>query len=100
METIEVRCPDCPNILIVDRKSGKVLEVRRPIAESGGGSGDRFEDARQKVLGIKDRAEQKFDEAKERRKSRLEEIDKLFSAKTKELKDQKIERPEGHFDND
>ncbi len=98
METLEVKCPDCPNVLIVDRKTGKVLEVRRPIADNP--SGDRFEDARRKVLGTHERAEQKFAEAKDKRKGRMAELEKLFDSRRKELKDQPIEKPEGLFDND
>ncbi|MDX2175091.1 MAG: hypothetical protein SF028_01335 [Candidatus Sumerlaeia bacterium] len=98
METLQVKCPDCDAVLIVDRKSGKVLEVRRPIVENP--SGDRFEDAHQRVLGSKDRAEQKFEEAKAKQKTRMSELDKLFKARAEELKDQPIERPDGLFDRD
>lgn len=97
-ETLQVECPDCQVILIVDRKTGKVLETRRPIVADS--TGDRFEDARQKVLNAQDRAEQKFEEAKEKRKSRMAELDKLFAEKKEELKDQPIEKPRGMYDDD
>lgn len=98
METLEVKCPDCNQVLIVDKRNGKVLEVRRPIAEKS--SGDRFEDARAKVLNTKDRADQKFAEARDKQKGRMAELDKLFDSRKKELKDQPIEKPEGIFDDD
>ena len=77
---------------------GKVVEVRRAIVEDS--TGDRFEDARKKVLGLKDRAEQKFEEAKEKRKTRMAELDKLFENKAAELKNKPIEKPRGVFDDD
>lgn len=98
MDTLQVKCPDCDAVLIVDKRSGKVLEVRRPIVDAS--SGDRFEDARRKVLGSRERTEQKVEEVKEKRRTRLDELDKLFKARTEELKDQPVERPDGLFDRD
>lgn len=98
METLQVTCPDCKNILIVNRKTGEVLEVRRPIAAES--TGDRFEDARQKVLGAKERAEQKFQEAKQKEKERMSRLEALFKEKHEELKDQPIEKPDNPFDRD
>jgi hypothetical protein len=96
METLQVKCPDCANILIVDRKTGEVLEVRRPIlAES---TGDRFEDARKKVLDSKSRAEQLFQDAKRKESEKMARLDALFKDKAAELKDKPIERPDRPID--
>jgi uncharacterized Zn finger protein (UPF0148 family) len=95
MDILEVTCPDCRTVLVVDRKTGKVLEVKRPIGEAS--TGDRFEDARAKVLGTKARAESKFDEVKERSRRRLDELDKLFKDRKDELKDRPVEKPDSPF---
>lgn len=95
MDVLEVTCPDCHNVLVVDRRTGKVLEVRRPISPEG--TGDRFEDARAKVLGTKARAESRFEEAKEKNKRRLEELDRLFKDRREELKDKPVEKPDSPF---
>lgn len=95
METLKVECPDCHTVLIVDRKTGKVLETRKPIVADS--TGDRFEDARRKVLDRQQVAEQKFQEASDKRKTRMADLDKFFEEKKGELKDQKIERPDDIF---
>ena len=43
VRTINVTCPDCKVILVVNRDTGAVLEVRKPLVENP--SGDRFADA-------------------------------------------------------
>lgn len=96
METLTVKCPDCKNTLIVDRKTGQVVEVRKPILDES--TGDRFEDARQKVLGTKERAEKLFEEARQKEKDKMARLDALFKEKKEEYKDKPIERPENPFD--
>lgn len=98
METLEVKCPDCKNTLIVDKKTGKVVEVRRPLKEDS--TGDRFEDARQRVLEQSERAEQRFKDAKEKEKEKYSKLEALFKEKAEELKDKPIERPDRPFDLD
>ncbi|MBI1291707.1 hypothetical protein GC173_10755 [bacterium] len=92
MDTLTVKCPDCKTILIVDRKTGEVLEVRKPILEDG--TGDRFEDARRKVLDSQGRAEKLFQEAREKEKGKMARLEALFNEKKEELKDQPITRPD------
>jgi len=98
METLTVKCPDCKNVLIVDRKTGEVIEVRKPIVEDS--SGDRFEDARRKVLDSHGRAERLFQEAKQKEKEKLARLNALFDEKKQELKDQPITRPDRPIDHD
>lgn len=98
METLKVTCPDCGVILIVDRKTGEVLETRRPIIENS--TGNRFEDARQKVMQSKTRAEQLFEEAKRKEKEKMSRLESLFQEKKAELKDKPIERPDRPIDRD
>ncbi len=97
-EPLSVVCPGCKVTLIVDRKSGKVLETRKPLVEES--SGDRFEDARRRVLESKERAEKAFEKAREKEKEKLSKLDKLFEEKREELKDKPIERPDRPFDFD
>lgn len=98
METLSVKCPDCKNILIVDKKTGQVVEVRRPIVEDS--TGDRFEDARQRVMTQKERAEKLFEEAREKEKNKFDRLESLFKEKAAEYKDKPIEKPENPFDRD
>ncbi|HNM46487.1 MAG TPA: hypothetical protein PKH51_05655 [Candidatus Sumerlaeota bacterium] len=98
METLNVTCPDCKNVLVVNKKTGQVIEVRRPILEDS--TGDRFEDARQKVLDSKNRAEKLFQEAKQKEKDKFAKLDALFKEKRDELKDKPIEKPDRPIDLD
>ena len=43
VRTINVTCPECKVILVVNLETGAVLEVRKPLVENP--SGDRFADA-------------------------------------------------------
>lgn len=97
-DELEVKCPECQTILIVDRKTGKVLETRKPLVDDP--SGDRFEDARARVLGQGDRAQKLFEEAKQKEKDKFARLDAFFKEKKEELKDQPIERPDNPFDRD
>ena len=96
IDTLTVTCPDCKNVLVVDAKTGAVIEVRKPLVEEP--SGDRFEDARKKVLASTDRAEARFQEAKKREQEKMVKLEALFQQKKEELKDQPIERPERPMD--
>lgn len=75
-DVIKVTCPDCANVLVVRKRDGKLLEVRRPILEES--TGDRFEDAMKKVRGEKDAIAKKFEEARERERTKHERLDALF----------------------
>ncbi len=97
-EPLSVVCPGCKVTLIVERETGKVLEVRKPIIEES--TGDRFEDARRKVLESNERAQKAFEKAREREKEKLAKLDKLFEEKRDKLKDKPIERPDRPFDFD
>ena len=75
-DTIKVTCPDCQTILVVRRRDGQILEVRKPIlAES---TGDRVEDALIKVRGEKDAVAKKFEEAQAKEKGKMERLNALF----------------------
>ena len=80
----EVPCPGCKTVLIVRRKDGKVVEVRKPILEQS--SGDRFKDAEQKVRGEKDAIAKKFEEAREREKNKMDRLNALFKENLEKAK--------------
>lgn len=98
MEPLLVTCPDCKNVLVVDAKTGAVIEVRRPLVDDS--SGDRFEDARRRVLDQSSRAEKAFEEARRKEKEKHARLDAFFNERKDELKDQPIERPDHPMDRD
>ena len=98
METLTVNCPGCKTILIVDKKTGQVIEVRKPIVEES--SGNRFEDARAKVLGSSERAEKAFEDARKKESEKMAKLEALFKEKKDELKDKPVEKPERPMDFD
>ena len=99
METIQVKCPDCQTILIVDRKSGKVVETRKPILEET--TGDRFKDAFEKVRRASDRVESKFEEARKKEKNKLERLNAIFDEGLKKAKEEgPVTKPQRDIDLD
>lgn len=100
MDPFEIKCPGCETILIVDRKTGKVLEARKPLLENGEGSGDRFEDARKRVEQSGDRIAQKVEAARRAESEKLKKLDALFKERQKEISEtgEEVERPENPFD--
>ncbi len=101
METLEVKCPGCKMILIVDKKSGKVVEKRKPLVEEGESTGDRFEDARKLVKTADKRIEEKVEAAKKAQKEKLSKLDALFSKRKQEIEEsgEPIEKPDNPYDN-
>ncbi len=84
-ETMKVNCPICKSVLVVEKKTGKVVETRKPILEES--TGDRFEDAFLKVKKSSAIAEEKFRAAREKEKHKREKLDALFSERLKEVKE-------------
>ncbi|MDX1973659.1 MAG: hypothetical protein SFY68_14105 [Candidatus Sumerlaeia bacterium] len=102
LKTLQVECPECGGILIVDAKSGAVLEHRKPLLNKEERTGDRFEDARKKVESASDRIAKKVAEVEEAQRTKFDRLNALFSEKKKELEEsgEPIERPEGFGDRD
>jgi len=82
---IEVKCPCCKTILIVEKRTGKIVEERRPILENS--TGDRFEDAFKKVKERSTVAEEKFRKMQEAQKSKQDRLNVLFKEKLKEAEE-------------
>lgn len=81
-EPLEVTCPGCRCRLLVDRRTGKVIETRKPLEELQDGE-DRFDALVRKARGRGDEALDKFSKAQERQKDKLARLDSLFK-ETKE----------------
>lgn len=85
----KIECPKCKNILIINRITGKLLEVREPLlAET---TGDRFEDALKKIKLTAQETEEKFAHSREAEKNKQKELDDLFQ---KSLEQAKKEKPD------
>lgn len=101
MDPFEIKCPGCATILIVDRKTGKILETRKPLLEEGESTGDRFEDARKRVEQAGKRIDEKVEAAKKAQNEKLAKLDALFKERAKEIEEsgEPIDRPDNIFDN-
>lgn len=94
-----ITCPECKTILVVERRTGKVVEVRRPILEQS--TGDRFEDAFKKVKERTTLAEEKFRKAQEAEKAKQEKLERLFREAKKKVEESGEElRPLNPYDNE
>ena len=89
---LEVACPECKTILIVNRRDGKIVEVRKPLIEDS--TGDRFEDATRKVKREKETIARKFEEAKKRESEKMDRLNAIFEEGLKKArKEGPIEKP-------
>ena len=96
---IEVKCPGCDTVLIVDRRSGKVVETRKQLIEDT--TGDRFEDAFKKVKRSKGDVERRVEEAREREKNKMDRLNALFKeGLQKAEKEGPITKPDRELDLD
>lgn len=75
-EHFKIKCPGCESILVVQRRDGKVLEVRKPLLEES--TGDRFEDAFEKVRKRSGAIDGKVAEVKKKEQERLKGADDFF----------------------
>jgi hypothetical protein len=98
-DTHEVKCPCCNTILIVDRRTGKILDERRPILEQS--TGDRYEDALKKVKERGSIAEEKFKKFQKDRGSKMDRLNSLFKDTVNKVEESGEEiRPHNPFDMD
>ncbi len=97
-KTISVTCPGCNDVLIVDRNSGDILEVRKPLVEES--SGDRMQDAFTKLSDEKRKRNALFDNMKEDQEKRKKEAESLFDVSLKSAAKTKPERTDNIFDLD
>ena len=99
MNYIEIKCPCCQTILVIDRIDGKVIEERKPVLQQS--TGDRFKDALIKSKNQKSETEKKFKEAAEANKTRSESLESMFQKSLKEVsKSDDKSKPISPFDFD
>src|SRR5688500_7423107 len=84
-DTLSVTCPCCQSILIVERKTGAVLEERKPILEES--TGDRYEDALKKVRQRPGQANEKFNKFQSEQDAKKARLNALFDERLKEIND-------------
>ena len=75
-DVYQVKCPCCDTILIIERRTGKIVEERRPILEQS--TGDRYQDALKKVRERGNLAEEKFLKFQQEREQKAAKLDALF----------------------
>ena len=98
-DTYQVKCPCCNTILIIERRTGKLLEERRPILDQS--TGDRYQDAFKKVRERGAVAEEKFKKFTEERKTKMSKLDALFKDTVKKVEESGEDiRPQNPLDMD
>lgn len=85
LESFKIKCPACDCILIVERRTGKILEIRKPLVERT--TGDRFEDAVIKMKKDKASSETEFKKAVSGLDKRSEKLDELFKKSLKDVQE-------------
>jgi uncharacterized Zn finger protein (UPF0148 family) len=96
---LKVTCPDCKHILIVNRRDGKVVEVRKPLLEES--TGDRFQDAMLKVKRSTNELEKKVEGAKERERQKMDRLNQIFKEGLEQArKEGPVEKPQSDLDLD
>ena len=82
-ETFEVTCPGCKRRLIIQFPPGKIIEVRERLVEES--TGDRFEDAVEKVGQDSARVREKFEQSREQMPGRKEALEEKFKDSLKSV---------------
>ena len=99
MNHLQIKCPCCQTILIIDRIKGVVIEERKPIIEES--TGDRFKDALIKSKQQKATVEKKFKESEDAQKKRAESLKNIFNESLKKVKESDDKsKPKSPFDFD
>jgi len=96
---LEIKCPECEIILIIDKRRGEIVETRKPIISDS--TGDRFDDAFKKVKQSRGIVEQKVQNAREREQQKFDRLDAIFKESLEKAgKDGPIEKPDREMDLD
>lgn len=91
LRTLNITCPCCDTILIVDKDNGKILEQRKPLVEKS--SGDRFKDALQAQKDHSKKLSGLFSESISNVSKNEKERQELFEDSLKKARKEKIEKP-------
>jgi len=84
-DAYNITCPCCNTILVVERRTGKILDERRPILDQS--TGDRYQDALKKVRERGSVAEEKFQKFKSDQKDKMSKLDALFKDTVKRVEE-------------
>ncbi|MCX7047765.1 MAG: hypothetical protein NTX50_20050 [Candidatus Sumerlaeota bacterium] len=76
-DPLKATCPECGSVLFIERVTGKVLEVRRPVADQREDE-DRFSALMRKAKTRGEAALEKFAHAKEKEKTKKDRLESLF----------------------
>lgn len=91
IRTINVTCPSCQTILVVNRDTGEVVEERKPLVENP--SGDRFADALRAQGERSKKLTAAFTESLSSAAQKEEERRKLFEETLKKAREDKSGKP-------
>ena len=83
-EFLKIKCPNCDAILIINRHTEEIVEVRKPLVKES--SGDRFKDAFEKYKIEKQESEKKFTQTIESMKVKKKKLDEFLKNRLKEIK--------------
>lgn len=85
VRTLEVTCPDCGNILIINKEDGSIVEIRKPLVEES--SGDRFTDAMTAAKNHSDKMKSVFDSRLSDYAKKEKERDSIFQESLKKARE-------------
>lgn len=89
---LKVICPKCKTVLIVDRITGEIIDVREELVADS--TGDRFQDALKKIKHDRAEAEELFAKSQEAEKNKSKTLDDLFKKSLDQVKKEgPIEKP-------
>lgn len=89
MRTVEVKCPCCKTILVVNRETGEVVEQRKALVEQS--SGDKLADALRAHAEHKKKVAGLFAESVAGVSKKEEERRALFEEKLRQAREQGLE---------
>jgi len=91
LRTLNITCPCCKTILVVNKDNGKILEQRKPLVEES--SGDRFIDALKAQKGRSKKLTGLFSDSLSNVSKSEKERQKLFEDSLKKARKEKIDKP-------
>ena len=86
-ESYQIKCPCCSTVLVIEKKSGAILEERRAILDQERSTGDRYEDALKKVRERGSVAEDKYQKFQSGQTEKMARLDALFNDKVREAEE-------------
>ena len=91
LRTLNITCPCCDTILVVNKDTGEVLEERKPLVKNS--SGDRFKDALQAEKDHSEKLSSLFSESISNVSKKDKERQQLFEDSLNKARTEKIEKP-------